>query len=52
MNVVALVPAVPSVWSTAPPTPIMPTPTQAKGEMFATTIKDALAEIEVVDNIW
>ena len=50
MNVVALVPAVSSGLA-APPTPIMPTPTHAKGKMFAATIEDALAETEVVDNI-
>ena len=43
MNVVALMPVVPSVGSVAPPIPIMPAPTQAKGKMFATTIEDALA---------
>ena len=40
MNVVALVPAVPSVGSAVPPTPIMSAPTHAKGKMFATTIED------------
>ena len=50
MNVVALGPTFPFGLA-APPTPIMPTPTQAKGKMFAATIEDALAKTKVVNNI-